>query len=237
MEIVYTIVVAIALFVLLRAGRYFLGLATRNNRYHNYFLRIFPWLEVILWFVFIFWTLTMFFGGTSLYPVISGSMAVAFVLLFSWFVLRDFFSGAVIRASQALEPGIFIKSDVFSGTIISLGYVSMVIRSVEGERIIIPYSRFAGKHISRMESREKGKSQIIKMEINQKQGAQNIQKYIKRKILELPWVIAGEEIKVKLMPQDDYYIAEISFQSMKEDMLTVTEEILREYARNEFPSD
>ncbi|MFN2394602.1 MAG: hypothetical protein ABR597_02830, partial [Bacteroidales bacterium] len=101
MEIVYTIIVAIALFVLLRAGRYFINLATRNNRYHDYFLRIFPWVEVILWFAFIFWTLTLFFGGTSLYPVVSGSMAVAFVLLFSWFVLRDFFSGAVIRASQS----------------------------------------------------------------------------------------------------------------------------------------
>jgi small-conductance mechanosensitive channel len=237
MEIINTIIVAIALIVLLRGGRYFLNLAARNKRYHSYVLRIFPWIEVILWFIFIFWTITLHFENTRIYPVLSGGLVVIFLLLFGWFVLRDFFAGAVIRAGQELEQGIFIKADTFSGTIISLGYIAMEIRTGDGEKLIVPYSRLAGKQITKMAQHGRGKNQTIKLEIHQKHGAQNIQQSLKRKVLELPWVIAGEEIKVSLLPFDNCYVAEISFQSMKEDMLPATEEILRDFATQEFSPD
>ncbi len=237
MEIINTLIVAIALIVLLRGGRYFLNLAARDKRYHSYVLRIFPWVEVILWFAFIFWTISLHFGNTGIYSVLSGSMALAFVLLFGWFVLRDFFSGAVIRGSQELEPGMFIKTDTFSGSVISLGYLAMEVRAGDGEKLIVPYSRLAGKQITKMAAHGRGKNQNIKLEIYQKHGAQNIQQSIKRKVLELPWIIAGEEIKVSLMPFDDRYVAEVSFQSMKEDMLPATEEVLREFVSKEFSPD
>lgn len=237
MEIINTIIVAIALIVLLRGGRYFLNLVTRNKQYHSYVLRIFPWVEVILWFIFIFWTISLHFANTGIYPLLSGSMALAFVLLFGWFVLRDFFSGAVMRSGQELEPGMFIKTDTISGTIISLGYIAMELRAGDGEKLIVPYSRLAGKQITKMAAHGRGKNQTIKLEIHRKHGARNIQKSLKRKVLELPWIIAGEEIKVSLMPFDDRYVAEISFQSMKEDMFPATEEVLREFVFKEFSPD
>lgn len=237
MEIIVTIIVGIALIFLLRGGRYFLNLATSNKNYHSYVLRVFPWVEVILWFVFIFWAITVHFGNTGIYRVLSGSMAIAFVLLFGWFVLRDFFAGAVLRAGQELEPGMFIKTENFSGSIISLGYITMEIRAGDGEKLIVPYSRLSGKQITKMAANGRGKSQAIKLEIHQKHGARNIQKSLKRKVLELPWIIAGEEIKISLIPFDDCYVAEVSFQSMKEDMLPATEEVLREFVRKEFSPD
>jgi small-conductance mechanosensitive channel len=237
MEIITTIIVAFALILLLRGGRYFLNLAARNKQYHTYVLRVFPWVEVIVWFIFIFWTISAHFSGTAIYTALSGSMAVAFVVLFGWFVLRDFFAGAVIRASQELEPGMFVKTDTFSGTVISLGYITMEIRAGDGEKLIVPYSRIAGKQITKMAGHGRGKNQTIKLEILQKHGARNIQESLKRKVLELPWVIAGEEIKVSLMPFNDCYVAEVSFQSMKEDMLPATEEVLREFVRQEFSPD
>ncbi len=234
MEIIYTLIVAIALIVLLRGGRYFLNLTTRNKQYHVYVLRAFPWVEVIIWFSFIFWTISLHFGHTGIYPVLSGSAAVAFVLLFGWFVLRDFFAGAVVRASQELEPGMFIQTDTLSGAIISLGYLNMELRAGDGEKLIVPYSRISGKQITKMAKHGRGKNQSIKLEIQQKHGAQNIQQSLKRKVLELPWVIAGEEIKISLIPVDNCYVAEIFFQSMKEDMLPSTEEILRDFVSQKF---
>ena len=235
MQILYTIIVAIALVILLRAGFYFLKLATRKKRYYPHVFRIYPFVEVIAWTAFIFWAVYIHFSALIIYPVLSGSLAVIFILVVSWFVLRDFVSGAVLRADNGFYPGIQIQTDSFSGTIVSLGYVSVEIVTSGGERIKVPYSSLAGKHITRVQEQGQGKNQYVKLKIPQKYGAQNIQQELRKQTLELPWIVAGKDIKIELTPEGDNYIAEVAFQAVKDDMLPKTEELLKKFADSNFP--
>ncbi|TVQ89299.1 MAG: mechanosensitive ion channel family protein [Bacteroidetes bacterium] len=235
MQILYTIIVAIALAIFLRAGFYFLKLAARKKFYYPYIFRFYPWLEVLVWTAFIFWAVYIHFSALVIYPVLSGSLAVIFILVVSWFVLRDFISGAVLRADHGFYPGNRIKTDSFAGTIVSLGYVSVEILTSGGERIKVPYSNLTGKQITRIEEQGQEKNQNVKLKIPQKYGAQNIQQMLRKQILELPWIVAGKEIKIELAPEEDKYIADITFQSVKDDMLPKTEELLKKFANSNFP--
>ncbi len=234
MKILYTVVLALALVVLLRGANYFLTIATRKKRLHNYTLRVFPWIEVSLWAAWVFWVIHYWFYNSAGYVLVSATLAIVFILLFSWYVLRDIIAGAVLRSDNSLEPGLQIKTDILSGTISNLGFLSMEITTPEGERITVPYSRFNGQSITKKAARGQGRSQSFKISIPQHHGALNIEKQIKRKILELPWVVAEGEIKIHMKTLEDNYETEISFYSIKEEMLNQTEEIINTYVSETF---
>lgn len=236
MKLLYTVILAIALMVLLRGANYFLTLATRKKKIREYTLRVFPWIEVALWASYVFWVIHYWFYDSASYAVLSSTVAIVFILLVSWYVLRDILAGAVLRSDHSLETGLQIKTDILSGTISYLGFLSMEITTPEGERITVPYSRFNGQSITKKAAKGQGRNQSFKIVIPQHHGALNIEKRLKQKILELPWVIAEGEIKINMKTQEENYVTEISFYSIKEEMLNQTEEIIRKYVSETFKS-
>lgn len=236
MRLVYTVILALALVVLLRGANYFLSLATGKKKLREYTLRIFPWLEVALWVSYVFWVIHYWFYGSPGYVLVWATIAIVFIVLVSWYVLRDIIAGVVLRSDNSLEPGLQIKTDTLAGTISNLGFLSIEISTPEGERITVPYSKFTGQSITKKAAKGQGRSQSFKINIPQHYGALNIEKRLKRKILELPWVIAEGEIKINMKTLEENYITEISFYSIKDEMLNQTEEIMSKYVNETFKS-
>ncbi len=234
MKVLYTVIFALALIVLLRGANYFLTLITHQKNLRAYILRIFPWIEVVLWTAYVFWAIHYWFHDLAGYMLISATVAIVLILLMGWYVLRDIISGAVLRSDNNLEPGLKIKTDNLSGTISSLGFISMEITSTEGERVNVPYSRITGQSITKRAAKGQGKSQSFKIHIPQHYGALNIEKRLKRKILELPWVIAEGDIRISMKTIEENYETEISFYTIKDEMLNQTEEIIRDFANETF---
>jgi len=229
MKLAYILITAIALVVFLRATYYFIRLSSREKGWDQYVLRIFPWLEASSWILFIFWALVFAFAGNEIRNTIIISFSLALIILLSWYVFRDFIAGAVFRSEQSLDSGMDISSQKYTGTIIKLGYLSMDILTENGDKLTIPYSQLWGTDVVRKTVRSRGKNQTIILEIPQHYGAQNIELLIKRKLLELPWVIEPGNIRVSMIPKEHLYQTQISFYSIKEDMFVKTEEIIRHY--------
>ncbi|TVQ15037.1 MAG: mechanosensitive ion channel family protein [Bacteroidetes bacterium] len=234
MKVLYTVIFAIALIVLLRGANYFLTLITHQKNMRTYVLRIFPWIEVVLWTVYVFWAIHYWFHDLAGYMLISATIAIVLILLMGWYVFRDIISGAVLRSDNNLEPGLKITTDNLSGTITSLGFISLEITSADGERVNVPYSKITGQSIAKRAAKGQGKSQSFKIHIPRRYGALNIEKRLKRKILELPWVIAEGDIKISMKIMGEVYETEISFYTIKEEMLNQTEEIIRDFANDAF---
>jgi hypothetical protein len=229
MKIAYILITAIALLVFLRASYYFIRLSSRDKSWDQYVLHIFPWIEVSLWVLFTFWALFFAFTGTEFHNILIISLSLALSILLSWYVFRDFIAGAVFRSEQSLDTGLEISSQKYSGTIMKLGYLSMDILTDNGDKLTIPYSQLWGTDLVRKTLKSRGKNQTITLEIPQHYGAQNTEQLIKRKLLELPWIIEAGNISVSMQPKGNLYQTQISFYSIKEDMFVKTEEILRHY--------
>ncbi len=234
MKIVLAIILALSIAVLLRALSYFIKIGTRDKSWHHYTLQLLPWVTVLIWVLYVFWIVQYFLQGTTVYPVVITSLSLLIIILFSWYVARDFFAGVVLRSDHALETGMKIKTDYLSGTISHLGYISIEIIDQEGERKQINYHVIIKHNVVKITDNGRGKSQTVKVRIPQYFGAQNIEQMLTRKLLEFPWVIAVGEIKIKMHTSEDFYDTEITFYSIKEEMFVKTEEIIRSYVKESF---
>jgi hypothetical protein len=234
MKIIYILLLAIALVALLRATQYFLNLTIRNKPWYLNVMKVLPWFEVLVWLGFAFWTLEYFLRGNPILNIAIASLIIAIVIVFSWFVLKDFIAGAVFRSEHALIPGTKIKTDNLSGTITHIGYVSMDVTDDDGETIKVHYSNISTKNLTRVADKGRGKSQTCKILIPQHFGAHNIEQILSRKLLEIPWIIAAGDIRINMHIQGDNYETEMTFYSINEEMFIKTEEHIRAFVKETF---
>jgi small-conductance mechanosensitive channel len=237
MNVIITLLVAIALLILLKSGWYLIKLATHKKTYYHYVLRIFPMVELGVWILFAFWMVETLFFHNTFYPFVVVTMAILLIIFIAWFVFRDLVAGTLLKASHAFEPGMFIQTADFSGTIREVGYTALELQTLNGELVKISWLKLSKQDISRHTEKGHGKSQVLRLIIPQQHDAQNIQQMLKTRLLEMPWVLAAADMSVSLSLDDDHYLAEITFHSLYDDMLPKTEELMREFVREAFRGD
>ncbi len=229
------IFLALALFVLLRSLSAILSVLTINSKIKKIFLKIFPVFEMFLWLSYALWALYYLFHDSAVYPVLSGAIVIVLVAVFGWYLLRDFISGVILKAENAFEPGQYLITKNVSGTIIKLGYLSIELESLEGELIKIPYSQLSSENIIRPANRSKGSGQVIELKVSTNYQAEKIQSMFERRILEMPWVVPGKNIDIKISRKDEnIYLAEIHFRALNSEMAMKTEENLRTFVTEVF---
>lgn len=231
MKIFYTILMALSIMVLLRGSWYFFNLATRKKVAHQYLIKIFPWIEVFMWVTFAFWTISYTMADNRSYYLVMSALAVVLIAVLGWFVIKDFIAGAVLRSDLMLEKGMQIKTDLLMGTIVSLGYLSMELKTDNGDVLVVPYNKLSNKSVSKITEKSHGKSNTIRVLIPEHHSIQNIEKLIRKKMLEMPWIMAANDIKIEMHPHDNYYEAVIHFFSIREDMFTYTDETIQSFIK------
>lgn len=237
MKIFTTILLGLALWVLLKSGFYLARIASRNKKVRQYVLRFQPWLEVAGMLGFVFFAIHRHVATGQVFFALVTSLVVVVVFLLGWFVLREVIAGAVLRSDQVLESGMFVKLENLSGTIQSVGLVSLELQTPAGEKVRVPYSQAYKQNIARDTVKGQGKGLLVRVKVPQKHSPQNIQNMLRQKLLEMPWVLAGAGIKITMQLKEKYYDAEIHFQAVNEDSLSKTEELLQSYVRENFSDD
>lgn len=227
----YVLAVAFALVLLLRASAYFLTLLGAGKILQSYGLRIFPWIQVLSWIAFTLWAADYLFFATTMHSVLLISLGVVFVAAAAWYILRDFFAGAVLRSDQVLQQGAHIQSGSFQGVVVRMGFLSLELKTDAGDRVRLPYSKLSEQIITRKTEKTRGKAQLITIQIPRHYHIENLEPTLIRKLLEMPWVVAEGEIQFKLTPGDTVYEAEIQYRSIKEGMRGKTEERLRAFIK------
>lgn len=236
MNIVQIILLVISLWVLLRAIQYFARITLSRKTHYSFFLKIFPWTEAAAWAAVLFWTMQRLVNDQQILFILNTTFSIVIILLISWFVLRDFIAGTALRANQMLDTGVKIKISNIAGIITSIGFFTLEIQNSEGEKVRIPYHQLFDQQFVRQSEKGQGKTHSMKTVVHQKWGAQNIQQSLERKLLELPWILPHEDMKIKLFPRDDLYEVELVFIIIKDDMRAKTEECIRNFVHKHFPA-
>ena len=222
---------ALALFLVLRAAGWIIFVFIRRATVRNFFLRIFPVLEVVLWFSFSFWAFYLLFKGYKFYDILTGGLVVVIVAITGWYLLRDIVSGIILKADNALEPGQRIVTSVITGTIKKLGFRSMQIVTGEGEDVSVTYTRLINENIKMPSDSGKYIGRVINLKIDSKYPSERIQNMLLKRMLEIPWIVSGDTIKVTMTREKDYYNAEIHYQSISPEMALKTEENMQIFVK------
>ena len=96
-----TIILAVALYIFLRSVSSIFSLFANKEKIKIIFLRLFPVIEMILWFAYAFWASHQLFKDLPVYPLLAGTMIIVRVIIFGWYLLRDFISGILLKSENA----------------------------------------------------------------------------------------------------------------------------------------
>ena len=227
--------VAIALYLILRFVSTYFSVLTEKRKIRKIFLKVFPVVQMLLWFAFVFWAIEQLFIGRVTYPVLTGSLIFLMVSLFGWYFLRDFISGIILKAENAFETGQQIRTAEVSGTIKKLDYRSMGIVTSEGELVKIPYSLLTGQKIVKPVDTGNWVEQLIRLRISSDYPPEKIQNMLKICILEMPWIISDDSLKL-IITRDEAgnYVAEIHVHLYIPEMAIKTEEKMHGFVREVF---
>jgi len=226
---------AIALIIFLRAASYLLSVIAIQRRIKIILLRIFPVVEMFLWISYIFLASHRLFKDIAVYRLLTGSMIIVLIVIVGWYVMRDFISGIILKAEYAFEPGQTIKTSLGSGIITKLSYRSMEIVTREGETIKIPYTLLSSQPVTIPADHGKWTGQVIRIKVSSRYQFEEIQNMLKRRMLEMPWIVSGENIKMEITrSEEESYLAEIHFHSLSPEMVLKTKEILQVFVREVF---
>jgi len=228
-------VVAVALYLILRLIYFYFPILSGNPKIRKIFMKIFPVAQMLLWVSFAFWAFDELFLGLQTYPILLGSLIILIVGLFGWYFLRDFVSGIILKAENALETGQQIQTLQVSGTIKKLGYRSMDVVTTEGERVKIPYSLLTSQKIVKPAETSNWKEQIIRLKVSSVSPPETILDMLKIRILEMPWIVSDNSIKMKITREDSAnYLVEIHLHLLSPDMALKTEENLHIFVNEVF---
>ena len=141
------------------------------------------YIKITSWVVFIFWSADTIFKGQ---PLMSRAfVAILFCLLIglSWSLIRDIFSGILIRTEGLFTINSHIKSHGVEGLVRKLGYRALEIETERGETVRIPYSIIDKEITIRSYPIESIKSHTFEIVVNKSNEFLDYKEKIKKALL------------------------------------------------------
>lgn len=224
------LILAFILIVLLHLAWRAIHLIEPGHKLRKALLRYFPLAEFALWLWLIFRGAGIVFKQFEEYNIIINFMAIALVAAVAWYLLRDFLAGMVLKTENSLEKGQFLITEIASGTILSLGYRSMVIETDNGEKIRIPYSRLNKLLLTTPPQEDSSHSHVVEILVERNQTPDNIKKNVTGQLLNMPWVVAGFAPQVTVVVKDErHFRVQMRFNVLKKDHVIMVEENIKRH--------
>lgn len=150
-----------------------------NYRQQNYFILI----EIFVWMIFGIWTLKVTLGNTDYYFLIITSILLLFLLLISWYVVKDFIAGVILKLSDNYQTGQFFRLNNIKGSIAQVNYLHLNVNQENGEIIKVPFSKILGSIHHKSFLDDKTKQNKFEITIDKKETLDNTKEKIRRTIL------------------------------------------------------
>lgn len=174
---------AVVLFAALRISFVFINYLFAGAKFRQKLLRVFYFLQFVLWFTFIL----ISFNSPSLQPLVYNPIfitAVAVILiLFIITTGKDIFAGIVLKTDESLAINSSIKSSIASGRIVKLGLRSATLEPVNGEAVRVPYSQLASSSITISRSDAMFREFETELSIIPKNSPEETEQLIRKNIL------------------------------------------------------
>lgn len=224
------IIVALLLFLLMRALSYVNRIYISSSRLKVLFMRLLPVMEMLLWVVWVFWSASQLFINTFLYQLFTGGALVVLLLVFGWYFLRDYVAGIVLKAETSLEPGQELQSGNVKGVISKVGLRSLELLTAGGETVKLPYSVMSTQQFSRNQGVRKWSEQQVLLVVPALNSPEKIRLELKKRLLEMSWLPVPEKVNISIEAgEGPTYRVVVQYFVLNDEMALKTEKVLRDF--------
>lgn len=231
MTLLYFFIAGLALYFLLRFGFRLARAFLQRFSTKESIIQIFPFVEGLLWVLYLFWGGYLLFGNIKHYDILLLILAILVVSAISWFFFRDYFSGIVIRSDYRLTPGQHIKTPIVEGIITAMGSRYIEVENERGEKTRLPYSLFGKQWVTLPADHGKPLSKRLMIPIAGETDITTLRTAIENKMMEMPWVVGSTpEIKVT-KDSNNQLVFEIRYNLLVEEHMGLVEKQLRQFIK------
>lgn len=141
-ELVLVLIVPIGIMVyyLLKLLKLNISSSRFNKKHKNYF----SLFEIVVWFLFGWWSLKVVYGNSEYYPILIITVLSIILIWIGWFFAKDFIAGTILKLSDNYQSGQFFRLNDIEGYIEQINYLHLNISQENGEIIKIPFSKILG---------------------------------------------------------------------------------------------
>lgn len=193
---------ALALALLVFAGERVLASFARRGRW-TLVHRFWPLAGIVAFAFYVLFVLQQLFGVAS--PYFAGGLL--FLILFGLYtvrhVLRDLFTGAVLRGEGALRVDRTVVAGEIRGRVRQIGLRSLVLVQADGRESRVPYGRLAGLPLTSFVDREAPGGHSFALSASGEQGVDATVRALREFLLLHPMVAPGREPEFKVLPAED----------------------------------
>lgn len=235
MTYLYIIALGFALYAFFKFFAVYLSSFAKGRRLPLYFTRILPLFEIAIWIAYSLWAVKKVFGDISAYPVIFTVLCSSLIVTLVWYFFRDFVSGIILRIENGFARGSNVKLTYkgmeIEGIVEKAGYRSLEVTNSSGEHIKIPYSGITGIPIISPSGKATSTENHFAFEFSSLREPSAISSIVRRRLMEMPWIVPREEIRIELkhQPDNDNFKIEIWYYSVTPETSLKTEEVLSKF--------
>jgi small-conductance mechanosensitive channel len=231
MKIVVVILVALVVFLLLKAMSIGLGRLAKYYSRWRIRMNLFTAFEFIIWIAFIFWSLDYLMRSLFVYRYLVIALMLVLTAFVSWYLINDMISGIIFKVKHKLQPGAYIRTGKYAGEIRSLRLTDIHIRTDDGRMIRIPYSQLNQEVILELFHAGSSEEHQIQIRVSNTISKTEAEKQIFETILNSPWSILNEEPTIAFLREDENeYIFEVTFLLLNTKHLNFIETALKRNA-------
>ena len=139
--------------------------------------------ELAVWILYAAWALHSILGDSLYYQMTILLILIVIVIWVSWFVVRDFIAGLVLKLNDSFQPGQYFKLGEIEGTILSADYLQLNLHRENGVIIKIPYNKISGAIHYKGEAEDQSMQHQFELEIADKYSLQDVRSLVREAVL------------------------------------------------------
>jgi len=197
------VLLAIVLLFALKLFRRVLQAVIRRKSFRQAVNRFIPLFEAVIWFLFIYWSLSLIFLDRFYFNLILGFVLAGILFWVFWFAMRDWVAGIILKLQHSYRPGQWIELEGNSGKINRCGLLGLEIVNRKGRVISLPYGSIAGKILENVQPEQILQRQVFRMETSRKKSLEETIAHLRFIIMNAPWSATDKEPEIKLLGEDE----------------------------------
>lgn len=223
------ILAGIALFFFFRFIKFIVPLVLKRKNNRKSFLKYLPVIELFLWLMFFIWWMQFFVVKNQFFAIGMSILLIITALWISWFLLRDYISGVILRISGNISLRQTIIFEDYKGMIIKLKNRTLELETEDSKHIIVPYSIILNKVITRAEQEEKVAGHSFNIITNKDKKLADKINEIRTSIIYLPWSSIKREPNIKpIGEQPDSFNFTVTVYSLEKEYFYRIENYVKE---------
>ncbi|MFN8255193.1 MAG: mechanosensitive ion channel [Bacteroidales bacterium] len=201
-KVAFYILSGLSIYLIYRILHFFIQKAKNKNLWSR-FSKFLYLAEIFSWFLFISMGLERFY---QYMPSVSLILAIALILIsvwVSWFILRDYIAGLIIKLENAHQKGEVIKSGDYKGKIIALCSRHIEIEDEDSGIVKIPYSKLFISRPFKLETTNHSSREIVFLEIPNPEDKSELLESIQKFANLLPWTNNKDNTEVSIEKENN----------------------------------